>query len=1057
MLENKNKPFNISPIYLACSSRNENFEIFKLVYDKLKEKDLLKTTLMKQDDEKRTILELAIERGHLKIIDLILSEYPSKKLPDINGNFIIHHAAKFGTKELFDLLVKHDAVSLKSNINDENPIHLATIYNRYDFIRSLLEYEKTKESGSKSLVERKNNKHFTPLQLAIMKRHDKCVKEIIKSDKIDLNVKEAENNYSIYHLCVIYSDFESLNILLNKNERKYQEPLYIKSRNDETPFHLACQLGQIESVKLIMDKLNNVAIQTIEPFLKSQNKDGRTCLHLACMYGQYNIMDYFLNHLRINYFLEITDNQSNTCLLTAAESGYERIVELLINNGANMKAQNKDKSNALEISCRKSYFEMAKILIDKMDIHEDVNSNSGFKSLLHLATDEGAHEIVKLLLSRGAFIDTLNENKQNCLDVAIDRGYSDVIKVLLNDKNWLKLFQNNDNQEQMKKSFLSNIFKKSKKNKNNYENRQINAMSDKKMWDLIQILLDNCHLSRNVKVKNKFKDSYDFRVLDPPVFNDIKRHPLMVIANSGQEQLLVHKTTANLLRLKWKIPRLIYLFNLLFHLAFLVLFSIYAMELVDISKLQVNSNSSDLDNNTNSVYYPYLIAILSFISFTMILELILFGWFSYFSSPETWLEITYVVFAFLSVTTLVNLHDKISFCSISLIFTYLHYAFLINKLRFFGIYILAFRGTLKNSFKFFPLFILIYLGFFFSFRVRTGISDLTYFNDTTSGSFIAGLTLMMGNYNNEQMGFDTSAINFLLYAFFIIIVSIIILNLFVGIAVGEITQLLAAANVQQISMRIIFVLQVQSALKFTRISNCSRKLLNMNYGFYSYELNESWLSKLIDKILYNLNKRLKKSHPVIDLVEPIEKLEDKIDQIMLNFEHECNKMQSNILNQLKYIESQNRIAQNRIQDKLNESSRKALNMYDSSSSDNKIGSNNENDSNFKELNDINSTDLDFNSFLVLKLGSISEAFSQTFRVLEYNLFQQNMKLVDLLNLINQNMNNQKYVERDEFQYFISKTLSQENKLESYENVFDLLFEQLSKIENKLDSIIEPIN
>jgi hypothetical protein len=163
------------------------------------------------------------------------------------------------------------------------------------------------------------------------------------------------------------------------------------------------------------------------------------------------------------------------------------------------------------------------------------------------------------------------------------------------------------------------------------------------------------------------------------------------------------------------------------------------------------------------------------------------------------------------------------------------------------------------------------------------------------------------------------------------------------------------------------------------------------------------------------------------------------------------------LNQLKYIESQNRIAQNRIQDKLNESSRKALNMYDSSSSDNKIGSNNENDSNFKELNDINSTDLDFNSFLVLKLGSISEAFSQTFRVLEYNLFQQNMKLVDLLNLINQNMNNQKYVERDEFQYFISKTLSQENKLESYENVFDLLFEQLSKIENKLDSIIEPIN
>jgi ankyrin repeat protein len=1048
MLENKNKPFNLSPLYLLCSSETEKFQPFRIIFEKLKEKNLIKTILFKQDDEKRTLLEIAIEKGHLKIIDLILSEYTNKELPDINGNFIIHHAAKFGTKELFDLLVKHNAVSLKSNINDENAVHLATIYNRYDFIKSLIEHEKTIVSGSKSLVERKNNKNLTPLQLAIMKRHDKCVKEIIKSDKIDLNVKEAENNYSIYHLCVIYSDFESLNILLNKNEKKYIEPLFVNSKNDETPIHLACQLGQTESINLIMDKLNNSAIQKIEPYLKSQNKDGRTCFHLACLYGQYNIMDYFLNDLRIKYFLEITDNQLNTCLLTATENGYERIVELLINNGANMKAQNKDKSNALEISCRKGYFEMTKILIDKMDIHEDINLNSGPKSLLHLATDDGAHEIVKLLLSRGALIDSLNENKQNCLDVAIDRGYQDVIKVLLNDKNWIKLFQNNDNQKQMKKSFLSNIFKKSKKNKNNYENKQINAMSDKKMWDMIQILLDNCHLSRNEKEQNKFKDSFDFRVLDPPVFNDIKRHPLMVIANSGQEQLLVHKTTANLLRLKWKIPRFIYFFNLLFHLAFLVLFSIYAMELVDISKLPVNSNSSDLDNDFNSKFFPYLVVLLSIIIVSNLLELLLTGLFSFLFSPENWLEIIFVVFAFLAITTTKDETLKITFCSISLIFTYLHYAFLINKLKFFGIYVLAFRGTLKNSAKFFPLFIIIYLGFIFSFQVRNGSSDFTYFNQTLSGSFIKGLTLILGNYNDEQMGYQSSVINYVLYAFYILILSIIILNLFVGIAVGEITQLLAVATVQQLSIRIIFVLQIQSALKFTTGLKFTRKLFNMIYGFYSYELNESWMSKRIDKLFFSFRKKLQNSHPTINLIDPITKLEEKVVNLPNEFENECDKLKKSLLIHLDTVESKISISQRQLYDFLTDSFRKTTNLFNS---------NNDNDET-KVENNIKSTQAESNDDLPARRDP-NDVLMQVFQAFEYNLFHQNFRLINSLNAINDNVisckdifNADRSKVREEHQEISTNFLLLNEKLLLLQAQFEYIMKQIDKIDAKIQII-----
>ncbi len=79
---------------------------------------------------------------------------------------------------------------------------------------------------------------------------------------------------------------------------------------------------------------------------------------------------------------------------------------------------------------------------------------------------------------------------------------------------------------------------------------------------------------------------------------------------------------------------------------------------------------------------------------------------------------------------------------------------------------------------------------------------------------------MLGDFKTDLMGLQDSYINYFLYLMFIIIVSIIVLNLFVGIAVGEVNTVLAEATVQQISIRIIFVLKIQFAIGyFTQVYN----------------------------------------------------------------------------------------------------------------------------------------------------------------------------------------------------------------------------------------------
>ena len=115
------------------------------------------------------------------------------------------------------------------------------------------------------------------------------------------------------------------------------------------------------------------------------------------------------------------------------------------------------------------------------------------------------------------------------------------------------------------------------------------------MWDMIEILLDNCNFnSKNQSNEDGIPNKgYDFRVIDPFKFKDVNSHPLMMIANSGQEELLTHNTIVTLLELKWhKIPRIFYAFNLLIHFVFLILFTCYSIDLVDISKLPQNSNET---------------------------------------------------------------------------------------------------------------------------------------------------------------------------------------------------------------------------------------------------------------------------------------------------------------------------------------------------------------------------------------------------------------------------------------------------------------------------------
>ncbi len=202
----------------------------------------------------------------------------------------------------------------------------------------------------------------------------------------------------------------------------------------------------------------------------------------------------------------------------------------------------------------------------------------------------------------------------------------EVTSVLLRDHNWKQLIETAPkNNKLSKKSILQLDFMDSK-SKNSYnkmytgENPQLYQMFEKKMWDMYLIILDNA-------IDRDSVGSFDFEVIDP-ICKSVKKHPLMLVARSGQESLLTHQAVQKLLYLKWRcIPRIAFYSYFIFYCIFLTLFGLYSMELAEMSmenaKIGKLTNMDRIFETEKSLYFYPVMACVAVIGSKIFWQIVL--------------------------------------------------------------------------------------------------------------------------------------------------------------------------------------------------------------------------------------------------------------------------------------------------------------------------------------------------------------------------------------------------------------------------------------------------
>eukprot|EP00697_Spironema_sp_BW2_P013354 gnl/Spiro4/3397_TR1649_c0_g1_i1.p1 gnl/Spiro4/3397_TR1649_c0_g1~~gnl/Spiro4/3397_TR1649_c0_g1_i1.p1 ORF type:complete len:333 (-),score=65.23 gnl/Spiro4/3397_TR1649_c0_g1_i1:88-1020(-) len=127
-------------------------------------------------------------------------------------------------------------------------------------------------------------------------------------------------------------------------------------------------------------------------------------MHLAAREGDLKLVKQQLQHEHVDSL----DRYGSTPLMSAAQNGQTKIMEFLVNAGANVQASNKYGVTAL-ISCVKGEFlESAQFLLSKQ---ADVNVTTVYgQTPIHLAAQIDSLPMVQLLLQNGAVCYVRDDN-----------------------------------------------------------------------------------------------------------------------------------------------------------------------------------------------------------------------------------------------------------------------------------------------------------------------------------------------------------------------------------------------------------------------------------------------------------------------------------------------------------------------------------------------------------------------------------------------------------------------------------------------------------------------
>ena len=844
-----------TPFHLAAVLGSE--KIFKILCTKLTDDniDLLNLLRVCVDSKGNTILHSACLGGNKNLVAKCIELGISLESENNDGAKPIHLSAQQGFVPSAVLLLETDKLGLGTIDKLHNtPLHYAARNSRHGMIAFLL------EKGA--IINTKNLNSNTPLMLAAYYGSSKSVKEILKHFNCQVELRDSWGKNA---LLIAIEKNERLVVTEILNHKRGRWLVNEKDDEDKTPLHVVAKHGYVDILDLLLNT-NNCDVIAL-------NSCKETPLHVAAYNGNVTIvqrlLDY-LDELSIE-LLRDEDKYGNTALHVACEHGQLDVVELLIKFKSNVNALNFQIKSPLHLAAIHGHIQVAEYLLQE-EAPVDGDKKSRVSTPLLLACQAGHTQMVSLLLKHGADICKHEDGAEvgnNSLDLAIDAGNEEVVETLLSHRDIRRALKNYT-------CVYGRVFTPLRKMIPKMPIQAYKVMSQCMSSNFASFDSPD---NRKVRVNFEFEllddvESFQtffleceekYREMKKPILSNLyeksrlskKSHPLDIMVQNSRLDLLSHPLVLTLMRLKWSTrASYLYYINLITYVIFLLLLTLFTF-VVPSCDLDINhifkTNTCDIDPRATSWYVDTYgcsrdncntrRVISSMAMAGIIIVLAVFRLFfesvqiignikGYFLGIENYIEWFIYVGSIVFVSDVFKNRHLPGDCGFSssilwelgsfvVLLAWFNFVIFLGKLPHLGIYILMFLHVITTFFRVFLLALAFLVGFSVSFyMVFRQQNTCSQFRHPFS-SLLKTSVMLTGEFeydnifNDFAQRLDHPISSYILFLVFIVIVSIILANLLVGLAVDDIKGVQESAHLKRLSLKIDLLLTFEETFPFS--------------------------------------------------------------------------------------------------------------------------------------------------------------------------------------------------------------------------------------------------
>ncbi|CAF3715438.1 unnamed protein product [Adineta steineri] len=290
-----------------------------------------------------------------------------KATPQIQEQ-IVHLACRYDNAVLLQWLIKRlkpKAHSSMTNCAEYTPLLTAIFYNS---VACNIEYKSQSPLLEVGAVEQDNILHICAKRQVSSAILDMIIKKLSADNIRELMAKQDSNDNLPLHFVAQINTEKELAIwekLINENISQILDLLSIKNRRGKTVVHEASEQGNVRILELMWKAIpSNYRYDRTKGLYETDDNTRFTCLHIATKNGggkKLEVLKYLIETVRIE--VDAIGDRRLTPLHLACEYGHLDVVKYLIEKGASTTLRNAQLLNCLEICIEEQHVELVKYLL----------------------------------------------------------------------------------------------------------------------------------------------------------------------------------------------------------------------------------------------------------------------------------------------------------------------------------------------------------------------------------------------------------------------------------------------------------------------------------------------------------------------------------------------------------------------------------------------------------------------------------------------------------------------------------------------------------------------